>query len=269
MMSTFIDTIIVCTMTGLVIIVTGAWNSGVSGAALTSNAFAMALPGFGQYFLAIALAVFAYHPRLGLLWRKCWEYLAGTAVEKPYRVLWTLFVMIGAITHLDFVWLVADTLNAVMAFPNLVSLVLLSPVVVKINNEYFASRMADAVARRATGAGEPAGNRPPGAAPDGHETWAKGPGRCYPSCVRGAAVAIRRSTRKTRPAAIAKAAAPNENSAPILAASCTGPGGKATLATKSETVKPIAATQPTTKMSRTSMPSGMPKPAARRGCRTA
>ena len=173
MMSTFIDTIIVCTMTGLVIMVTGAWNSGVSGAALTSNAFAMALPGFGQYFLAIALAVFAYHPRLGLLWRKCWEYLAGTAVEKPYRVLWTLFVMIGAITHLDFVWLVADTLNAVMAFPNLVSLVLLSPVVVKINNEYFASRMADAVARRATGAGEPAGNRPPG----GRSRWPRDLGK--------------------------------------------------------------------------------------------
>ena len=141
MMGTFIDTLVVCTMTGLVIMVTGVWNSGVSGAALTSSAFGTALPGVGQYILAIALAIFAYTTILGWAYygEKCWEYLAGTAVEKPYRVLWTLFVMVGAVTHLDFVWLVADTLNAFMAFPNLVSLVLLSPVVVKITNDYFAS----------------------------------------------------------------------------------------------------------------------------------
>ena len=141
MMGTFIDTLVVCTMTGLVIMVTGVWNSGVSGAALTSSAFGTALPGIGQYILAIALAIFAYTTILGWAYygEKCWEYLAGTAVEKPYRVLWTLFVMVGAVTHLDFVWLVADTLNAFMAFPNLVSLVLLSPVVVKVTNDYFAS----------------------------------------------------------------------------------------------------------------------------------
>ena len=146
MMGTFIDTLVVCTMTGLVIMVTGVWNSGVSGAALTSSAFGTALPGIGQYILAIALAIFAYTTILGWAYygEKCWEYLAGTAVEKPYRVLWTLFVMVGAVTHLDFVWLVADTLNAFMAFPNLVSLILLSPVVVKVTNDYFASRTADA-----------------------------------------------------------------------------------------------------------------------------
>ncbi len=145
MMGTFIDTLIVCTMTGLVIMVTGVWSSGESGAALTSNAFEAALPGFGSYFLAAALAVFAYTTILGWAYygEKCWEYLVGTAVEKPYRILWTLFVMVGAVTHLDFVWLVADTLNAFMAFPNLISLVLLSPVVVKLTNEYFASKMAE------------------------------------------------------------------------------------------------------------------------------
>jgi AGCS family alanine or glycine:cation symporter len=143
MMGTFIDTLIVCTMTGLVIIVTGVWDSGETGAALTSNAFGTGLPGFGQYFLAIALAVFAYTTILGWAYygEKCWEFLIGTAVEKPYRALWTIFVLIGAVTHLDFVWLVADTLNAFMAFPNLVSLVLLSPVVVKVTDEYFASRL--------------------------------------------------------------------------------------------------------------------------------
>jgi len=147
MMGTFIDTIMVCSMTGLVLMVTGVWNSGESGAALSSNAFATALPGFGGYFLALALAVFAYTTILGWAYygEKCWEYLVGSsAVETPYRVLWTIFVLIGAVTQLDFVWLVADTLNAFMAFPNLISLVLLSPVVVKLTNEYFASQMAEA-----------------------------------------------------------------------------------------------------------------------------
>ncbi|HET6718864.1 MAG TPA: alanine:cation symporter family protein, partial [Rhodocyclaceae bacterium] len=68
---------------------------------------------------------------------KCWEYLIGTSVEVPYRVLWTIFVLIGAVTQLDFVWLVADTLNAFMALPNLLSLVLLSPVIVRLTNDYF------------------------------------------------------------------------------------------------------------------------------------
>jgi AGCS family alanine or glycine:cation symporter len=140
MMGTFIDTIIVCTMTGLVLLVTGVWSSGETGASLTSSAFAAALPG-GQFFLALALAIFAYTTILGWAYygEKCWEYLVGTAVEIPYRVLWTLFVLIGAVTQLDFVWLVADTLNAFMAFPNLVSLLLLSPVVARVTQEYFAS----------------------------------------------------------------------------------------------------------------------------------
>ena len=120
MMGTFIDTLIVCTMTGLVLIVTGEWSSGVKGAALTSNAFAAAFPGFGGQFLSIAVAVFAFTTILGWAYygEKCWEYLVGTSVEKPYRLLWTAFVMVGAVTQLDFVWLVSDTLNAFMAFPN-------------------------------------------------------------------------------------------------------------------------------------------------------
>ncbi len=143
MMGTFIDTLIVCTMTGLAIVVTGVWTSGETGASLTASAFQAGFPG-GQYFLAIALAVFAFTTILGWAYygEKCWEFLVGSSVNMPYRVLWTIFVLIGAVTQLDFVWLVADTLNAFMAFPNLVSLVLLSPVVVKVTNEYFASRVA-------------------------------------------------------------------------------------------------------------------------------
>lgn len=141
MMGTFIDTILVCTMTGLVLIVTGAWNSGLKGAALSSSAFAMAFPGIGEYLLAVPLAVFAFTTILGWSYygEKCWEYLLGSRSETPYRVVWTLFVLLGSVTQLDFVWLVADTLNAFMAVPNLIALLLLSPVVVKLTQDYFAN----------------------------------------------------------------------------------------------------------------------------------
>jgi AGCS family alanine or glycine:cation symporter len=131
-------------MTGLAIIVTGVWSSGETGASLTASAFAAGFPG-GQFFLAIALAVFAFTTILGWAYygEKCWEFLVGTGVEKPYRLLWTAFVLIGAVTQLDFVWLVADTLNAFMAFPNLVSLLLLSPVIAKVTADYFAGGAAD------------------------------------------------------------------------------------------------------------------------------
>ena len=142
MMGTFIDTLIVCTMTGLVLIVTGAWHSGLKGAVLSSSAFETALPGFGANFLALAIVVFAYTTILGWAYygEKCWAYLVGTVSETPYRLAWTVFVLVGAVTQLDFVWLVSDTLNAFMAFPNLVSLVLLSPVVVKVTRDYWAGR---------------------------------------------------------------------------------------------------------------------------------
>lgn len=144
MMGTFIDTIVVCTMTGLVLLVTGVWSSGLKGAALSAAGFSEAFPGFGGQFLAIALVVFAFTTILGWSYygEKCWEYLFGTAVEVPYRVLWTLFVLVGAVTHLDFVWLVSDTLNAFMALPNLVSLLLLSPVIVKLTQDYWAGKQA-------------------------------------------------------------------------------------------------------------------------------
>jgi AGCS family alanine or glycine:cation symporter len=129
-------------MTGLVIIVTGAWSSGLNGAALSSSAYATGLPGFGEYVLAISLAFFAFTTILGWSYfgEKCWEFIAGNVITLPYRVLWTGFVMVGAVTQLDFVWLVADTLNAFMALPNLLSLLLLSPVIVKLTNDYFANK---------------------------------------------------------------------------------------------------------------------------------
>ena len=145
MMGTFIDTIIVCTMTGLVLIVSGVWNSGVNGAALTSAGFETAMPGFGKYLLAVSLAVFAFTTILGWAYysEKCWEYLVGTLFAKPFRILWTLAVFPGAVLTLDFAWLVADTLNALMAIPNLIVLLLLSPQIVAFTRQYFSDDADD------------------------------------------------------------------------------------------------------------------------------
>ena len=145
MMGTFIDTIIVCTMTGLAIMVSGVWTSGATGAVLSAQAFEAAMPGVGKYLLAVSLTLFAFTTILGWGYysEKCWEFLVGTLIEKPFRILWTVSVYFGAVLSLDFAWLVADTLNALMAIPNLISLLLLSPLIVRLTREYFAGREAD------------------------------------------------------------------------------------------------------------------------------
>lgn len=146
MLGTFLDTIIVCTITGLVIVSSGLWTSGESGAALTSAAFAAALPGVGNYLVAISLAIFAFTTIIGWSFygERCIEFLFGVKAIKPYRVLWILAVFFGATLSLDFVWLVADTLNAMMALPNLIALALLSPVVFSLTREYFARQSGQA-----------------------------------------------------------------------------------------------------------------------------
>jgi len=143
MLGTFIDTIIVCSITGLAIIVSGAWTSGENGAALTSYAFSHALP-LGNYIVAIALAIFAFTTILGWSFysEKCVQYLFGDKAVKPFRLIFTLVVPIGAISSLEFIWLLADTLNAMMALPNLVALMMLSPVVFGLTREYFIKQKA-------------------------------------------------------------------------------------------------------------------------------
>jgi AGCS family alanine or glycine:cation symporter len=140
MLGTFIDTIVICSMTGLAIITSGVWTSGASGAALSAAAFEQAMPGVGGYILTIALVVFAFTTILGWSYfgEKCWEYMVGTKSILPFRILWVVAVPFGAIAQLDFAWLVADTLNGLMAIPNLLSLLLLSPIVVKLTKDYFA-----------------------------------------------------------------------------------------------------------------------------------
>lgn len=141
MLGTFIDTLIVCSATGLAIITSGVWTSGKSGAALSAAAFESAMPGFGGVLLTVALVVFAFTTILGWSYygEKCWIYLVGTKAVLPFRVFWVIAVPFGAISQLDFAWLVADTLNGMMAIPNLLSLLLLSPVILKLTREYFGS----------------------------------------------------------------------------------------------------------------------------------
>jgi AGCS family alanine or glycine:cation symporter len=141
MLGTFIDTILICSITGLVIVVSGAWTTGETGASLSAMAFGNELPGTGAYVVALGLAVFAFTTILGwsVYGERCVEYLLGVKAIVPFRVLWIAAVPVGALIKLDFVWLVADTLNAMMAIPNLVALLLLSPVVFKVTKEYFAT----------------------------------------------------------------------------------------------------------------------------------
>lgn len=145
MMGTFIDTLVICTMTALAIMVTGVWTSGESGAALSAAAFESAMPGVGEEILALLLAVFAFTTILGWAFygEKCWEFLFGSKVEKPFRILWTVSVFVGTVVSLDFAWLVADTLNALMAIPNLISLIVLTPVVLMLTREYMAKHRND------------------------------------------------------------------------------------------------------------------------------
>ncbi|GAB4175613.1 MAG: sodium:alanine symporter family protein [Calditrichia bacterium] len=140
MTQTFIDTIVVCTMTGLILLVTGTWNNGENGAALTSSAFQTGLPGeWGHWIVAIGLVLFAYSTILGWSYygEKSIEYLAGVKAVKPYRYIFVLFVGIGAIAKLNLVWSLADIFNGLMAFPNLIGLLGLSSVLVATTKEYF------------------------------------------------------------------------------------------------------------------------------------
>lgn len=141
MLGTFIDTLVICTLTGLVLITTGAWNSGEQGAALTNLAFNSALP-YGDHVVSLCLALFAFTTILGWSYygERCAEYLFGVKVIVPFRVLWVAAVYLGATLKLGLVWSIADTLNGMMAIPNLVGLLLLSPVIFSLTREYFSER---------------------------------------------------------------------------------------------------------------------------------
>ncbi len=128
MTQTFIDTIIVCTMTGLVLIISGLWSNGTTGAELTTLAFAASMPG-GAHIVTIGIILFAYSTILGWCYygEKSIEYLFGVKAVLPYRIVFVCFVGVGAVAKLSLVWNISDTLNGLMAIPNLIGLTVLDP----------------------------------------------------------------------------------------------------------------------------------------------
>ncbi len=138
MLGTFIDTLIVCTMTALVILLTGAWTSGETGASLSTLAYGQGISG-GNYIVTFGLVVFAFTTLLGWSYygERCAEFIFGVRVITPYRILWVVAILTGALIKLDLVWLLADVMNGFMAIPNLIALALLSPVIFRVTRDYL------------------------------------------------------------------------------------------------------------------------------------
>ncbi len=136
----FMDTIVVCSMTALAILLTGVWQTGETGAALSALAFDTAIPGIGGTIVAIGVLLFAFSTLISWEYygERCAEYLLGSKVILPYRVLFIPFIVIGALGRLVAIWDIADTLNGLMALPNLIGLLGLSGVVIKLTKEYFS-----------------------------------------------------------------------------------------------------------------------------------
>ena len=139
MTGTFIDTIIICTLTGLVLVVSGGWMGDLNGAALTNSVFAMAYPVMGSFILCIGLVLFAFTTILGWNYygERCIEYLVGVKGILPYRLVFIVLVGLGAFIKLDVIWILADIVNGLMAIPNLIALIGLSGVVVRETKRYF------------------------------------------------------------------------------------------------------------------------------------
>jgi AGCS family alanine or glycine:cation symporter len=144
MTGTFIDTIIICTMTGLALILTGAWQSDFAGAAMTTHAFATGLNAeyFGPMLVSIGLMFFAFTTILGWNYygERCVVFLMGTKAVLPYKIIFVGLVASGAFLHLDMIWIIADIVNGLMAIPNLIGLVLLRGVVIEETKLYFAAQ---------------------------------------------------------------------------------------------------------------------------------
>ncbi|RPI27621.1 MAG: sodium:alanine symporter family protein [Acidobacteria bacterium] len=139
----FVDTILVCTVTGFVILATNTWQSGLTGAALSAKAFETGLPGvWGDTVITIALLTFAFSTLIG--WSFYGEtaavYLVGVRAAMPYRILWVIFAYFGAVGSLHLVWDIADTLNGLMAIPNLIAVLACSRLIVHMQKEFFAGK---------------------------------------------------------------------------------------------------------------------------------
>lgn len=156
MTQTFIDTLIVCTMTALVILTADGWTQGVSAGALTSTSVAETLGAPGAMLVALATVLFAYSTLIGWNYygEKAVEYLMGSAAILPYRIIFVAAVSVGSMMTLNFVWNFSDLMNGMMAIPNLIGLLLLSKVVKTETDRYFAQLAVQSVERRAEGGQE-------------------------------------------------------------------------------------------------------------------
>jgi AGCS family alanine or glycine:cation symporter len=154
MTGTFIDTLIICSLTGFSLILSGVWQGDLNGAIMTQSAFESVLPGIGPLFLTISLTLFAFTTILGWSYygERCFEFLFGTKGINGYRIVFVFMVLLGSFLKLEVVWIIADIVNGLMAIPNLIALLYLMPVVVyetkiymdhlksnKENNLYFNS----------------------------------------------------------------------------------------------------------------------------------
>ncbi|MBM7636497.1 alanine/glycine:cation symporter family protein [Streptococcus saliviloxodontae] len=139
MTGTFIDTIIICTLTGLSILVTNQWTGDLQGAPLTQAAFASVFGDIGSLALTISLVLFAFTTILGWSYygERCFEFLFGTKGITAYRSIFVIMVALGGFLSLDLIWIVADIVNGLMALPNLIALLFLSPVIIKETKSYF------------------------------------------------------------------------------------------------------------------------------------
>lgn len=139
MTGTFIDTIIICTLTGLSIIVTGDWSSNLNGATLTQSAFSSVFGNFGIYTLTISLILFAFTTIIGWCYygERCFEFLFGVKAIPIYRVVFIAMVALGGYISLETIWVIADIVNGLMAIPNLIALLALSPIIIKETKHYF------------------------------------------------------------------------------------------------------------------------------------
>jgi len=139
MLGPFIDTLMICTMTALVIILTGVYSSGLTGADLTARGFSLGLPGIGGYVVAVGIIFFAFSTAISWSYYgdRCVDYLFGDRWVTPYRVLYCFLLPVGATIKLELVWTISDIFNAFMAWPNLIGLIFLSPVIVRATKAYF------------------------------------------------------------------------------------------------------------------------------------
>ena len=141
MTGTFLDTIIVCTMTGIVLVLTGAWNNPeLAGATVTNYAFAQGLgTSIGATIVTVGLLFFAFTTILGWCYygERCFVYLVGIRGVKLYRLSYIMLVGLGAFLHLNLIWIIADIVNGLMAFPNLIALIGLRKVIIEETKDYF------------------------------------------------------------------------------------------------------------------------------------